>query len=62
MIAKSIYIQLYKFRLSIKTEKLNIVSQVLSGVPQSRLCKEYHLGQHYLENLIDPTENMVKPA
>ena len=34
-------------------EKLNIVSQVLSGVPQSRLCKEYHLGQHYLENLID---------
>ena len=35
------------------TEKLNIVSQALSGVPQRRLCVQYHLGQHYLENLID---------
>ena len=35
------------------TEKLNIVSQALSGGPQSRLCAQYHLGQHYLENLID---------
>ena len=35
------------------TEKLKIVSQALSGVPQSRLCAQYHLGQHYLENLID---------
>ncbi len=34
-------------------EKLNIVSQALSGVPQRRLCIQYHLGQHYLENLID---------
>ncbi len=35
------------------TDKLNIVSQALSGVPQRRLCVQYHLGQHYLENLID---------
>ena len=35
------------------TEKLKIVSQALSGVPQRRLCAQYHLGQHYLENLID---------
>ncbi len=35
------------------TEKLNIVSQSLSGVPHKRLCEQYHLGQHYLENLID---------
>lgn len=35
------------------TEKLNIVNQALSGVPQRRLCVQYHLGQHYLENLID---------
>lgn len=35
------------------TEKLNIVIQALSGVPQRRLCAQYHLGQHYLENLID---------
>lgn len=35
------------------TEKINIVSQALSGVPQSRLCEQYHLGQHYLENLLD---------
>lgn len=35
------------------TEKLNIVSQALSRVPQRRLCVQYHLGQHYLENLID---------
>lgn len=35
------------------TEKLNIVRQALSGVPQRCLCKQYHLGQHYLENLID---------
>ncbi|MGN0214070.1 MAG: helix-turn-helix domain-containing protein [Muribaculaceae bacterium] len=34
-------------------EKLNIVSQALSGIPQRRLCVQYHLGQHYLENLID---------
>lgn len=33
-------------------EKLNIVSQSLSGVPQRRLCAQYHLGQHYLENLL----------
>ena len=35
------------------TEKLKIVSQALSGIPQRRLCVQYHLGQHYLENLID---------
>lgn len=35
------------------TEKLNIVSQALSGVPQRRLCVQYHLGQHYLKELID---------
>ena len=34
-------------------EKFNIVSQALSGVPQSHLCEQYHLGQHYLEDLID---------
>lgn len=34
-------------------EKLNIVSQALNGVPQKHLCHRYHLGQHYLENLID---------
>ena len=34
-------------------EKFNIVSQALSGVPQSHLCEKYHLGQHYLEDLID---------
>ena len=34
-------------------EKFNIVSQALSGVPQSHLCAQYHLGQHYLEDLID---------
>ena len=35
------------------SEKLNIVSQALSGVPRRRLCEQYHLGQHYLEDLID---------
>ena len=35
------------------TEKLKIVSQALSGVPQRRLFAQYHLWQHYLENLID---------
>lgn len=35
------------------TEKLSIVSQALSGVSQRSLCKRYHLGQHYLEDLID---------
>ena len=34
-------------------EKLNIVNQALNGVPQKALCHRYHLGQHYLENLMD---------
>ena len=34
-------------------EKLIIVSQALNGVPQKHLCHCYHLGQHYLEDLID---------
>ena len=35
------------------TEKLSLVLQVPSGVPQRELCEQYHLGQHYLENLVD---------
>ena len=34
-------------------EKIHYVRLFLSGMPQSRICKQYHLGQHYLENLID---------
>ena len=34
-------------------EKIHYVRLFLSGIPQSRICKQYHLGQHYLENLID---------
>ena len=34
-------------------EKLNYVSLILKGEPQSQICKRYKLGQHYLENLID---------
>ena len=34
-------------------EKLNIISLFLDGLPQSQLCKQFRLGQHYLEDLID---------
>ena len=34
-------------------EKLNYVSLILKGEPQSQICRRYKLGQHYLENLID---------
>ena len=34
-------------------EKLNFVSLVLDGKPQSQICRKYRLGQHYLESLID---------
>ena len=34
-------------------EKLNYVSLVLKGEPKSQICRRFHLGQHYLENLVD---------
>lgn len=34
-------------------EKLNYVSLALKGEPQSQICKRYHIGQHYLEMLLD---------
>ena len=37
-------------------EKLKIISLFKSGMPQAQLCKRFHMGQHYLEDLLDRYE------
>jgi len=37
-------------------EKLRILRLYLDGTPQRQLCKQFHIGQHYLEDLIDRFE------
>lgn len=37
-------------------EKLKIISLFKDGIPQAQLCKLFHMGQHYLEDLLDRYE------
>ncbi|MCC8071283.1 MAG: helix-turn-helix domain containing protein, partial [Bacteroidales bacterium] len=37
-------------------EKLKIISLYKSGMLQRGLCKQFHMGRHYLEDLVDSYE------